>query len=36
LPPLPDFAARRKATWGDRIFTQDEVDEMRTFETGEP
>ena len=36
MPPLPDFAARRKAIWGDRFFTQQEVDEMRAFETGEP
>ncbi len=36
LPPLPDFEARRKRTWGDRVFTQEEVDEMRAFETGEP
>ncbi|MCF7734105.1 MAG: hypothetical protein K9N23_20645 [Akkermansiaceae bacterium] len=36
LPPLPDFEARRKKTWGDRFFTQAEVDEMRAFETGEP
>lgn len=36
LVPLPDFAARRRKTWGDRIFTQQEVEEMRAFETGEP
>lgn len=36
LPPLPDFKARLKRTWGDRFFTQEEVDEMRAFETGEP
>ncbi len=36
LPPLPDFEARRKRTWGDRFFTQQEVDEMRALETGEP
>ena len=36
LPPLPDFEARRKKTWGDRFFTQKEVAEMRAFETGEP
>jgi len=36
LPPLPDFKARLKKTWGDRFFTQEEVDEMRAFETGEP
>ncbi len=36
MPPLPDFEARLKKTWGDRFFTQEEVDEMRAFETGEP
>jgi antitoxin (DNA-binding transcriptional repressor) of toxin-antitoxin stability system len=36
LSPLPDFAARRKQTWGDRFFTREEVEEMRAFETGEP
>jgi antitoxin (DNA-binding transcriptional repressor) of toxin-antitoxin stability system len=36
MPPLPDFVARRKRTWGDRFFTQEEVEEMRAFETGEP
>ena len=36
MPPLPDFDARRKKTWGDRFFTQEEVEEMRAFETGEP
>ncbi len=36
MPPLPDFAARRNKTWGDRFFTQEEVEEMRAFETGEP
>jgi len=36
LPPLPDFEARLTKTWGDRFFTQQEVDEMRAFETGEP
>lgn len=36
LPPLPDYEARRKRIWGDRIFTQAEVEEMRAFETGEP
>ena len=35
-PPLPDFEARRRKTWGDRFFTQQEVEEMRAFETGEP
>jgi len=32
----PDYEARAKAIWGDRIFSQEEVDEMRAFETGEP
>jgi len=36
LPPHPDYEARRKRIWGDRVFTQAEVDEMRAFETGEP
>ena len=36
LPPLPDFTARARATWKGRFFTQEEVDEMRNFETGEP
>ena len=33
---VEDFAARRNKTWGDRFFTQEEVEEMRAFETGEP
>ncbi len=36
LPPHPNYEARRKRIWGDRVFTQAEVDEMRVFETGEP
>ena len=36
LPPHPDYSARLKRIWGDRVFTQAEVDEMRAFETGEP
>lgn len=36
LPPLPDFEARRKRIWGERVFTNEEVEEMRAFETGEP
>lgn len=35
LPPLPDFRARLRQTWGDRFFSQQEVNEMRAFETGE-
>lgn len=34
--PLPDFKARRKRIWGDRVFSAQEVEEMRAFETGEP
>ena len=33
---LPDYEARRKKIWGDRVFSQKEVEEMRAFETGEP
>lgn len=29
---MPDFEARRKATWGDRVFTEAEVAEMRAYE----
>ena len=36
VPPHPDYEARRKRIWRDRVFTQAEVDEMRAFETGEP
>jgi len=36
LPPHPDYRARLKRIWGDRVFTQEEVEEMRAFETGEP
>jgi antitoxin (DNA-binding transcriptional repressor) of toxin-antitoxin stability system len=36
LPPLPDFKARLKKIWGDRVFSAQEVEEMRAFETGEP
>ena len=32
----PDYEARRKRIWGDRVFTAAEVEEMRAFETGEP
>ncbi len=35
-PPLPDFRARAKRIFGDRVFTAAEVEEMRAFETGEP
>ena len=36
LQVLPDFKARRKRIWGDRVFSAKEVEEMRAFETGEP
>jgi antitoxin (DNA-binding transcriptional repressor) of toxin-antitoxin stability system len=36
LPALPDFQARLDRIWGDRVFTNEEVEEMRAFETGEP
>jgi antitoxin (DNA-binding transcriptional repressor) of toxin-antitoxin stability system len=36
LPPLPDFQARARKIFGGRVFSQEEVDEMRAFETGEP
>ncbi|MFT3989985.1 MAG: hypothetical protein QM680_01115 [Luteolibacter sp.] len=29
---MPDFAARRDAIWGDRVFSQEEVDQMRADE----
>ena len=35
-PVLPDYAARRRRIWGDRVFSAEEVEEMRAFETGEP
>ncbi|MDZ4743615.1 MAG: prevent-host-death protein [Verrucomicrobiota bacterium] len=31
-PAKPDFAARRKAIWGDRVFTEGEVAAMREDE----
>ncbi len=36
MPPLPDYRARVKKIWGDRVFSAAEVEEMRAFETGEP
>ena len=30
--PKPDFAARRNAIWGDRVFSEDEVAAMRAAE----
>lgn len=35
-PPLPDYTARLTRLWGERIFTQAEIDEARGLETGEP
>ena len=32
----PDYKARLKRIWGDRVFSAAEVEEMRAFETGEP
>jgi hypothetical protein len=29
---MPDFAARRKAIWGDRVFSEEEVKAMRDAE----
>ena len=31
-PTLPDFAARRRAIWGDRVFSEAEVKAMREDE----
>jgi antitoxin (DNA-binding transcriptional repressor) of toxin-antitoxin stability system len=36
LPPLPDFEARLKRIWGDRVYTQAEWEADRQWETGEP
>jgi antitoxin (DNA-binding transcriptional repressor) of toxin-antitoxin stability system len=36
LPPHPDYKSRLRDIWGDRVFTQAEVEDMRTLETGEP
>ena len=30
--PLPDFEARRKAIWGERVFSAEEVRRMREME----
>ena len=30
--PMPDFAARQKAIWGDRVFSETEVRAMREAE----
>ncbi len=35
-PAQPDYKARIKKIWGDRVFSAQEVEEMRAFETGEP
>ena len=31
-PSKPDFAARRRAIWGDRVFSDAEVASMRAYE----
>ena len=31
-PAKPDFAARRRAIWGNRVFSEDEVAAMRADE----
>lgn len=31
-PVKPDFAARRRVIWGDRVFTESEVEAMRADE----
>lgn len=36
VPPVPDYRARLQRIWGDRVFTLEEIEEMRAFETGEP
>ena len=33
--PRPDFEARRKEIWGDRVFSEEEVKAMREYEHGE-
>jgi len=35
-PPMPDYRARARRIFGDRVFSAKEVEEMRAFETGEP
>ncbi len=35
-PPHPDYRARARKIFGDRVFSAEEVEEMRSFETGEP
>lgn len=32
--PRPDWAARRKSIWGERVFSAEEVREMREAELG--
>lgn len=32
----PDYRARLKRIWGDRVFTAAEIEEARAIETGEP
>jgi len=33
--PRPDFMARLRENWGDRVFTEEEVREMREAELGD-
>ena len=35
-PAMPDYRARARRIFGDRVFSAKEVEEMRAFETGEP
>lgn len=35
-PTRPDYEARRKRIWGDRVFTAAAIEEARALETGEP
>jgi prevent-host-death family protein len=34
-PKTLDWAARRKRNWGDRFFTDEEIEEMREAEAGQ-
>ena len=35
-PAMPDYRARARRIFGNRVFSSKEVEEMRAFETGEP
>lgn len=35
-PSQPDYLARAKRIFGERVFTQAEIEEARAIETGEP